>query len=113
MKVVDMMKESLIIRFRIEKKEEFYDVLNKVKAGVVGRVWDPNLNAWVAPATTENVTYLRSLGFALTNAVRAFMGEPVGRTIVVPAQVSSPPVTIDVEKLKGLFGYQIEGVRFL
>jgi len=113
MKVVDMVKESLIIRFRIEKKEEFYDVLNKVKAGVVGRVWDPNLNAWVAPATTENVNYLRSLGFVLTNAVRTFMGEPVGRTIVVPAQVSSPPVTIDVEKLKGLFGYQIEGVRFL
>lgn len=115
MKIVDISQNKLVISFRTETKEEFFDILSKVKSGVVGRVWNPGINAWNAPPIQRNIEYLQSLGFELTAAVKQFnnKGVPLPTTSVKEHVVSRSDVVIDESKLVGLFPYQIEGVKFL
>jgi SWI/SNF-related matrix-associated actin-dependent regulator 1 of chromatin subfamily A len=102
-KTVDYDGTVLRIKFVMDNRKAFYDLLELVKVNLVGRVWNMDLKVWTAPATRSNLRYLQDFGFNFTPAAMQLLAPPEEKKEVV----------IDESRLQGLFSYQKEGVRFL
>jgi len=98
MKEVDYNKPILIIRFSGDNFKENLDFVRMIK----GSSYVMSGRYWTAPALTETIDKLIKSGWSFTPTAKALL-----------TKKENIEVTIDENKLKGLFPYQIEGIKWL
>lgn len=92
--------QFITIRFTAEHKDEFYDILDKVKS-MDGRRFDSTTKQWSVPLSRTAVEQLIEWGFKLNEALHSF------RLDKAPAK---EPARV---KMAGLYPFQEQGVEWI